>query len=123
MAAKRRDTLSERGNNVREVERTEALLQRQLARWMERTEGLRRGAQEKSEGAKRRMEELRGVHRRLGEERGEKGREVEKRRVRVEQVEKKVCLGSVFFCEGRGSVPLLIVVCETDGRPERKHRE
>ncbi|MCJ1250324.1 kinetochore-associated Ndc80 complex subunit nuf2 [Trapelia coarctata] len=90
LAAKRRDALSERGNNVREVERTEALLQRQLSRWMERTEALRRGAAEKSEGAKKRMEELRGVHRRLGEERGEKGREVERRRVRVEQVEKKM---------------------------------
>ena len=36
--AKQRDALSERGNNVREVERTEALLQRQLGKWNERTE-------------------------------------------------------------------------------------
>ena len=89
--------MSERGNNVREVERTEALLQRQLARWMERTEGLRKRPAEKSEAAKKRMEELRAIHRRLGEERGEKGREVERRRVRVEQVEKKVMFWSYSY--------------------------
>ena len=89
-AARHRDALSERGNNVREVERTEALLQRQLARWMERTETLRKGSREKAQGARARMEELRGVHRTLTEERGEKGREMERRRVRIEQTEKKV---------------------------------
>ncbi|MCJ1293128.1 kinetochore-associated Ndc80 complex subunit nuf2 [Xylographa carneopallida] len=89
-AAKRRDALSERGNNVREVERTEALLQRQLARWMERTETLRKGSGEKADAAKKRMEELRGVHRKLTEERGDKGREMERRRVRIEQTEKKM---------------------------------
>ena len=94
-AARRRDALSERGNNVREVERTEALLQRSLTRWLDRTEGLRTGSREKAEAAKRRMEELRGVHRALTEERGEKGREMERRRVRIEQMEKKV--GFLFF--------------------------
>ena len=89
-AAKRRDALSERGNNVREVERTEALLQRQLARWMERTETLRKGSNEKADAAKKRMEELRSVHKKLTEERGDKGREMERRRVRIEQTEKKV---------------------------------
>ena len=100
-AAKRRDALSERGNNVREVERTEALLQRQLARWMERTETLRKGASEKAVGAKGRMEELRGVHRTLTEERGEKGREMERRRVRIEQTEKKVCFAGATGILGR----------------------
>ncbi|MCJ1403519.1 kinetochore-associated Ndc80 complex subunit nuf2 [Xylographa trunciseda] len=89
-AAKRRDALSDRGNNVREVERTEALLQRQLARWMERTETLRKGSNEKADAAKKRMEELRGVHKKLTEERGDKGREMERRRVRIEQTEKKM---------------------------------
>ena len=89
-AAKRRDALSERGNNVREVERTEAQLQRQLNRWLERTETVRNGSREKAQAAKEKMEELRTVHRRLTEERTEKGREMEKRRVRIEQTEKKV---------------------------------
>lgn len=96
-AAKRRDALSERGNNVREVERTEALLQRQLARWIERSATLERGSNEKAEGAKRRMEELRSVHRRMAEERGDKNKDVERRRVRIEQTEKKVCPGFYFF--------------------------
>lgn len=98
-AARHRDALSERGNNVREVERTEALLQRQLARWMERTETLRKGSREKAQAAKERMEILRGVHRGLMEDRGEKGREMERRRVRIEQTEKKVRLffGSCTF--------------------------
>jgi len=93
-AGKRRDALSERGNNVREVERTEAVLQRHLKRWVERTEAVRVGSREKAGGAKEKMEELRGVHRRLTEERGEKGREMERRRVRIEQTEKKVCCSS-----------------------------
>lgn len=89
-AAKRRDALSERGNNVREVERTEAVLQRHLKRWLERTEAVRNGSREKAQGAKEKMEELRSVHRGLTEERGEKGREMERRKVRIEQTEKKV---------------------------------
>lgn len=88
-AAKRRDALSERGNNVREVERTEALLQRQLKRWLERTESVRNGSAEKSQAAKDKMEDLRAVHRRLTEERTDKGRDMERRRVRIEQTEKK----------------------------------
>ena len=96
-AAKRRDALSERSNNVREVERTEALLQRQLTRWMERTESLRKGSGEKADGAKKRMEELRGVHRKLTEERADKGREMERRRVRIEQTEKKVRFSNFCF--------------------------
>lgn len=89
-AAKRRDALSERGNNVREIERTEALLQRQLKRWLERTEQVRTGSRDKAQAAREKMEELRALHRQLTEERGEKGREMERRRVRIEQVEKKV---------------------------------
>ncbi|KAI4232220.1 MAG: hypothetical protein L6R40_007468 [Gallowayella cf. fulva] len=89
-ATKRRDALSERGNNVREVERHEAMLQRQLKRWLERTEAVRSNSKEKTEASKTKMEELRGVHRRLTEERAEKGREMERRRVRIEQTEKKM---------------------------------
>ena len=89
-ATKRRDALSERGNNVREVERHEAMLQRQLKRWLERTDAVRNSSKEKTEAAKSKMEELKGVHRHLTEERVEKGREVERRRVRIEQTEKKV---------------------------------
>jgi kinetochore protein Nuf2 len=88
--AKQRDALGERGNNVREVERTEGLLQRQLSKWLERTEELREGSKEKAMSAKERMEELRAVHRKLTEERVEKGRDMERRRVRIEQTEKKV---------------------------------
>ena len=88
--AKQRDALGERGNNVREVERTEGLLQRQLSKWLERTEKLRGGSKEKAMSAKERMEELRAVHRRLTEERAEKGKDMERRRVRIEQTEKKV---------------------------------
>ncbi|KAI9772549.1 MAG: kinetochore-associated Ndc80 complex subunit nuf2 [Geoglossum simile] len=80
-AARHHDALSDRGNNVREVERTELLLQRQLAKWHERTEKLRHNAGEKAQAAKERTEELRTVHRKLTEERGEKGREMERRRM------------------------------------------
>ncbi|OTB06250.1 hypothetical protein M426DRAFT_21048 [Hypoxylon sp. CI-4A] len=88
--ARQRDALSERGNNVREVERTEALLQRQLSKWNERTEKLRDHSREKAQEAKEKMEELRALHKKLTEERAAKGTEIEKRRVRIEQTEKKM---------------------------------
>jgi len=88
--AKQRDALGERGNNVREVERTEGLLQRQLTKWLERTDKLRESSKEKQLSAKERMEELIAVHKQLKEERAEKNRDMERRRVRIEQTEKKV---------------------------------
>ncbi|KAJ9644491.1 kinetochore-associated Ndc80 complex subunit nuf2 [Coniosporium apollinis] len=89
-AARHRDALSERSNNVRDVERQERLLQKQLGNVNARTEKLRRNAEEKAEAARVRMEELRAVHEKLGRERSEKGREMERRRVRIEQTEKKM---------------------------------
>jgi kinetochore protein Nuf2 len=89
-AQRRRDALTERSNNVREVERTEAMLQKQLARWVERTEAVRAQAKERADAARERMEALKEEHRKLAAERGERGREVERRRVRIEQTEKKV---------------------------------
>lgn len=89
-AARNRDAISERGNSVREVEQTEKLLQRQLARWNERIEALRKSSQEKQEQAQARMEELRNIQKQLREERAEKQREMEMRRIRIEQTEKKV---------------------------------
>jgi kinetochore protein Nuf2 len=89
-AAKRRDALSERSNNVRDVERQERLLQKQLANIQARTDKIRKASEERAEEARRRMEELKGVHRTLTEERGERGREMERRRVRIEQTEKKM---------------------------------
>jgi kinetochore protein Nuf2 len=90
-ATRHRDALSERVSSVEDVERQERLLQKQLDSINARTDKLRKGADEKSEAARVRMDELQGVHKELVRERGEKGREVERRRVRIEQVEKKVC--------------------------------
>ncbi|KAF2816378.1 uncharacterized protein BDZ99DRAFT_505822 [Mytilinidion resinicola] len=89
-AARHRDALSDRSNNVRDVERQERLLQKQLSNVNARTDKLRRNADEKAETARTRMEELKSVHKRLAEERGEKGKEMERRRVRIEQTEKKM---------------------------------
>lgn len=112
-ASRNKEAISDRGNNVREVEQTEQLLQRQLARWNERIEALRKNAHEKAEIAQGRMEELRNVQRQLREERAEKQRDMEVRRIRIEQTEKKV-----FF----------VVICfrlltPADGGPQGKHRE
>jgi kinetochore protein Nuf2 len=93
--AKQRDALSERGNNVREVERTESLLQRQLSKWSERTDKLREQSNQKATEAKERMEELRTVHKKLSEERNEKGKDMERRRVRIEQTEKKASYDTI----------------------------
>lgn len=89
-ASRNREAISERGNNVREVEQTEQLLQRQLAKWNERIEALRKNAQEKAEAVQARMEELRNVQKQLREERAEKQRDMERRRIRIEQTEKKM---------------------------------
>lgn len=89
-AAKRREALGERSNNVREVEHTEALLQRQLKRWTDRTEAVRQSSREKAQTAKEKMEELRGIHKKLTEERTDRQREMERKRVKIEQTEKKV---------------------------------
>ncbi|KAK5211090.1 kinetochore-associated Ndc80 complex subunit nuf2 [Exophiala xenobiotica] len=89
-AAKNRDALAERGNNVREVEQNEKLLQRQLKKWEERTEELRRKHKERDEANKAKMDELRENQRQLRDERADKGHEMERRRVRIEQTEKKM---------------------------------
>lgn len=91
-ATRHRDALSERSNNVRDVERQEGLLMRQLAKWNERTEKLREASNERNDWAKKKTTELRETHRVLTEERLDKSREMERRRVRIEQTEKKVGL-------------------------------
>jgi len=102
-AAKNRDTLAERGNNVREVEQNEKLLRRQLQKWEERTEELRRKHKDRDETNKAKMEELRNVQKQVREERSDKGREMERRRVRIEQTEKKVS-----FLRTVGDIPLTL---------------
>ncbi|KAF2631130.1 kinetochore protein nuf2 [Macroventuria anomochaeta] len=89
-ASRHRDALADRSNNVRDVERQERLLQKQLSNVNARTEKLRTKGNEEAERAHLRMEELRDTHAKLAEERGEKGREMERRRVRIEQTEKKM---------------------------------
>ncbi|OAA57054.1 kinetochore protein nuf2 [Niveomyces insectorum RCEF 264] len=87
---RQRDALTERGADVKEVERAELLLQKQLAKWHERMARLREQSAQKAQEAQAKMEELKQVHRTLNEERTEKGRDIEKRRVRIEQTEKKM---------------------------------
>lgn len=93
--ARQRDTLTDRGNNAKQIEREQHLLQRQLSKWNERTEKLRDQSREKAHEAKEKMEELRTLHRKLTEERATKGTEIERRRVRIEQTEKKVSLEKI----------------------------
>ncbi|KIW86047.1 hypothetical protein Z517_01441 [Fonsecaea pedrosoi CBS 271.37] len=89
-AAKNRDALAERGNNVREVEQNEKLLQRQLKKWEERIEELRRKHRDRDETNKTKMDELREIQRQLRDQRADRGREMERRKVRIEQTEKKM---------------------------------
>lgn len=115
-ALRNREAISERGNNVREVEQTEGLLQRQLSRWNERIEALRNNARGKAEVAQQRMEELREVQKELREERAEKQRDMERRRIRIEQTEKKVTPYIKYTILDYTNV-------SADGRPERKYRK
>ena len=89
-AAKGRDVFHERSNNVRDVERQEKMLQKQLENVQRRTDKLRKNAEERREGESKKMEEMKKINEHIRRERGEKGREMERRRVRIEQTEKKV---------------------------------
>ena len=91
-AGKNRDALAEQTNSVREVERKEKMLRKQLEQWQGRTEKLRSDTERKSANAHQKVEDLRIVHKELSAERRDRGDEVEKRRVRIEQTEKKVSL-------------------------------
>ncbi|RMZ77648.1 hypothetical protein DV738_g4226, partial [Chaetothyriales sp. CBS 135597] len=89
-ATRNRDVLAERSANCREVEQSEMMLKKQLDKWSERTEELRRKHKERDEANKTKMEELRSLQKHLREERADKGREMERRRARIEQIEKKM---------------------------------
>ncbi|KAK5107602.1 hypothetical protein LTR62_000996 [Meristemomyces frigidus] len=89
-AQKNRDALAEKSNSVRDVERQEKLLRKQLESWQGRTEKMRRDADTKAANAAKKMDDLRVVHRELTAERREKHEEIEKRKIRIEQTEKKM---------------------------------
>ncbi|KAK4574668.1 kinetochore-associated Ndc80 complex subunit nuf2 [Recurvomyces mirabilis] len=89
-AQKNRDALSEKSNAVRDVERQEKLLRKQLESWQARTEKLRRDADTKATNANQKMEDLRSVHRELTADRKERHEEIERRKIRIEQTEKKM---------------------------------
>jgi kinetochore protein Nuf2 len=92
-AARNRDQVADRSNNVREIEQNEKMLQRQLEKWEERTDVLRKKHKERDEANRNRMDELRAVQKQLREERTDKGRDTDRRKVRIEQTEKKVSPG------------------------------
>lgn len=89
-ASSHREALAGKSNEVREVERQEKMLRKQLEQWQSRTEKIKRDADKRTADAKTRMDELREEHREVVEKRKESGNEVERRKVRIEMVEKKV---------------------------------
>lgn len=89
-STKQKETLGERGNNAREIERAETLLERQLETWTLRTEKLREQATAKAADAKEKMHQLREMHKTLKQERSETSNEMEIKRVRIEQTKKKM---------------------------------
>ena len=84
-ASRHRDALADRSNNVRDVERQERLLQKQLGNINARTSKLKTKGDEEAERARKRMEELRETHAKLTEERGEKGREMAELKDNIEK--------------------------------------
>jgi len=89
-ASKSNDALSERSNAVRDMERREKQLQKQLDSTLAKTEKQRARAKERSDADAKRMEELKKVSDELRRERGESGREMERKRAKIEQTEKKM---------------------------------
>jgi len=115
-AAKNKEALNERGANVREVEQSEKLLQRQLAKWEERIDDLRRKHKEREDANKAKMEELWEMQRQLREERAAKGREMDRRKSRIDQIEKKVRNCHTSYSG-------ILLTRPADGRIERDHRK
>ena len=89
-AARNRDQVADRSNNVREIEQNHNMLQRQLDKWNERIVALNQRHKERDEANKAKMEELRIVQKQLREERADKSRDIERKRARIDQLEKKV---------------------------------
>ncbi|KAJ4301573.1 kinetochore-associated Ndc80 complex subunit nuf2 [Kalmusia sp. IMI 367209] len=89
-ASRHQDALTDRSNNVRDIERQERLLQKQLGNVNARMDKIKKKADDEAEAARIRMEELHETHSKLTKERGEKGRDMEERRVKIEQTEKKM---------------------------------
>jgi kinetochore protein Nuf2 len=89
---------------VREVERKEKMLRKQLEQWQGRTEKLRSDTERKSANAHQKVEDLRIVHKELSAERRDRGDEVEKRRVRIEQTEKKVSSIALCTCSDHANI-------------------
>lgn len=84
------EVLKARENEKKDLERGDALLQRQLEHLRERIERSRTQAEQKRESAHRKMAELKNVYDDLSRERYEKNREMEKKKMKIEQIEKKV---------------------------------
>lgn len=97
-ASRHQDALTDRSNNVRDIERQERLLQKQLSNVNARMDKIKKKGDDEAEAARRRMEELHETHSKLTKERSEKGRDMEERRVKIEQTEKKVCLDTFLEC-------------------------
>lgn len=89
-ASKNKEALNERGASVREVEQNEQLLQRQLTKWEERIDELRKKHKEREDANKSKMEELWELQRQLREERTSKSRDMDRRKARIDQTEKKM---------------------------------
>lgn len=89
-AAERRDSISKRGHDVKEFEREEVMLKRQLTRLQERIEAITRGSDEKAREAKEKMKELRREHFNITEKRVDTRRELDRKRMRIGVTEKMV---------------------------------
>ena len=86
------EILKSRENENKELERKEALLQRQLEHVRDRIDRITAQAEGKREMAQKRMEVLKEVYDELSKERGEKSKEIAKKKATIEGYEKMVGL-------------------------------
>lgn len=91
-AQKNREALTEKSNNVRDVEREERMLRKHLEQSLAKTEKLQKDSKVKAANATEKVANLRAIHRELTTERAERLQEVEKRRMKIELTERKVCM-------------------------------
>ncbi|KAI5840730.1 Nuf2 family-domain-containing protein [Morchella snyderi] len=89
-AARHFDVLTQKQTEVREAERSEQRLQRQLQNATDKIARARESGESKSASAQKKMRELKEAYKQLARERAERDKDMEKKKIIIEKIEKEM---------------------------------
>lgn len=89
-AARHFDVLTQKQTEVREAERSEQRLQRQLQNATDKITRMRETGEAKSSSAQKKMRELKEAYKQLSKERAERDKDMEKKKIIIEKIEKEM---------------------------------